>query len=47
MPTFKPLASRIAPRDAEVTPFPRAETTPPVTKIKSDIPGFKTFLFIY
>ena len=31
--TFKPRASRIAPREAEAMPLPKEETTPPVTKI--------------
>ena len=31
--TFKPLDSRIAPREAAAIPFPKEETTPPVIKM--------------
>jgi hypothetical protein len=31
--TFKPRLSSRAPMDAEASPFPREETTPPVTKM--------------
>jgi hypothetical protein len=37
MVIFSPRASRIAPREAAAMPFPKEETTPPVTKIKRDI----------
>ena len=33
METFKPLLSKTAPREAQVRPFPKEETTPPVTKM--------------
>jgi hypothetical protein len=32
--TLSPRASRTAPKDAAAIPFPKEETTPPVTKIK-------------
>jgi len=31
--TFRPRASRIAAREADAIPFPKEDTTPPVTKI--------------
>src|SRR5690606_11795717 len=34
MVTFKPRDSSTAPKEAEAMPFPKEETTPPVTKIK-------------
>ena len=34
MVTDSPRATRTAPNDAAVMPFPSEETTPPVTKIK-------------
>lgn len=30
--TFKPLDSRMVPKDADAMPLPKDETTPPVTK---------------
>jgi hypothetical protein len=43
--TVSPRASRSAPMDDAASPFPRLDTTPPVTKMYLGIPLLRRHLF--